>query len=134
MGCGERHEGGLEKFKGINMLSNSPEVCLSPVNNFTLSQTFPIRMSGRRLKDKDRIRKIVLLAQGPYIGKPRSVYIVLVIIEESVAPMLVKNMVRTKSGYHTKMTKDLEIKETSCMQTPSKEHDRTLRGCLVEAL
>ena len=74
------------------------------------------------------------MTQGPYISKPRSVDVVHIIIEESVAPMLMKNMVRTKSSYHAKMTKDFQINDASCRQTPSQEHDHTFRGCLVEAL
>ena len=48
--------------------------------------------------------------------------------------MLVQNMVRTKSSYHAKMTKNFQINYSSCRQTSSKEHDYTFRGCLVEAL
>ena len=91
-------------------------------------------MSGRRLKDQDRIRKVVLLTQGPNIGKPRSCGVVPVIIEESVAPVLVKNMIRTKSSNHTQVTKNFQVKDASCRQAPSKEHDHTFRSCLMESL
>ena len=91
-------------------------------------------MTGRRLKDQERVRKIVLLAERSDVGKPGFIGVNSVIIKKSMAPMLVEDVVGAKSSNHTKMTKHFEIKETSCRQTPSKEHDHTLRGCWVEAL
>ena len=116
------------------MICYPSKLDLPPVQNLSFGKGFPIRMTGRRLKDQERVRKIVLLAERSDVGKPGFIGVNSVIIKKSMAPMLVEDVVGAKSSNHTKMTKHLKVKKSSGRQASCQEHHNTFRGSLMESL
>ena len=59
-------------------------------------------MGWWRLQDKKRVRKVVLHADGSNTSIPGLGNVHVVLIQQDVESMLVKDITWTKSGYHTK--------------------------------